>query len=263
MSSQEKQVWLITGASSGFGLQLALRALAAGQHVIGTVRSSAGPSASAVHQLTSAGGHVLELDMTHPQAAIHEVVALQYRTNVYGPLFTTQAVLPGMRARRRGCVVNVSSAAGQDAGAARGLYGGSKFALEGLTEALRAEVAEFGVAVLLVEPGLFRTNFFRALRTPAAPLPEAYRDGSAVSGALDAFAALADGTGGGDPSKAADRIYEVVAGEGLAGHLRGKVLRLPLGMDAVERVEAKQRSVLAEVAEARKLEEQQSTALAS
>lgn len=190
-----------------------------------------------------------------------EEVKLQYQTNVYGPLFTTQGVLPGMRARRRGVVVNMSSGAGQDAGATRGLYGGSKFALEGLSEALHAEVAEFGIAVLIVEPGMYRTNFFHALQTPAAALPDAYaaEAGSAVGKTMGMFEKLT-GTQRGDPAKAVDRIYEVVTGEGLAGHLRGKVLRLPLGMDAIERIEAKQKRVLGEVAEAKKLEEQESTA---
>ncbi|XWW95379.1 hypothetical protein V2A60_003337 [Cordyceps javanica] len=300
------QVWFITGVSSGFGLLLALRALASGQRVIGTVRSTA-KSTDAVRQITSAGGRVVELDMTDSQAQIlakvkdaeniygqidvlvnnagysilgaieqfsEEETELQFRTNVYGPLFTTQGVLPGMRARRRGCIVNMSSGAGQDAGATRGLYGASKFALEGLSEALSAEVAEFGVTVLLVEPGMFRTNFFHALQTPRAPLPEAYRGGAgagagattAVGRTMDMFDRLT-GTQRGDPQKAADRIYEVVAGEerlsagaGAGGPLLGRVLRLPLGMDAIDRVEAKQRRVLAEVAEARRLEEHESTA---
>lgn len=170
-----------------------------------------------------------------------------------------------MRARGDGggFIVNMSSGAGQDAGATRGLYGASKFALEGFSEALAAEVAEFGIAVLIVEPGMFRTNFFHALQTPKAPLPAAYASGSsAVGRTMGMFEALT-GTQRGDPQRAADRIYEVVTGEGLAGRLRGKVLRLPLGMDAVERIEAKQRRVLDEVAEAKRLEEQQSTAFAS
>ncbi|KAJ4164901.1 hypothetical protein LMH87_006554 [Akanthomyces muscarius] len=285
------QVWLITGASNGFGLLLALKALAAQHRVIGTVRSKT-KSADAVRQITSAGGQVIELDMTCPQAAIiaavrdaeklhgqidilvnnagysilgaieqfsEEEVKLQYQTNVYGPLFTTQGVLPGMRARGGGFIVNMSSGAGQDAGATRGLYGASKFALEGFSEALSAEVAEFGIAVLVVEPGMFRTNFFHALQTPDAPLPAAYGPGSAVGMTMGMFEALT-GTQRGDPQRAVDRIYEVVTGTGLAGRLRGEVLRLPLGMDAVERIEAKQKRVLGEVAEAKKLEEQQSTA---
>lgn len=191
-----------------------------------------------------------------------EEVKLQYQTNVYGPLFTTQGVLPGMRARGGGFIVNMSSGAGQDAGATRGLYGASKFALEGFSEALSAEVAEFGIAVLVVEPGMFRTNFFHALQTPDAPLPAAYGPGSAVGRTMGMFEALT-GTQRGDPQRAVDRIYEVVTGKGLAGRLRGEVLRLPLGMDAVERIEAKQKRVLGEVAEAKKLEEQQSTAFPS
>ncbi|KAJ6784920.1 hypothetical protein PWT90_09240 [Aphanocladium album] len=134
-----KQVWLITGVSNGFSLLPALKALAAGHSVIGTVRSKT-KSADAVRQITDAGGHVIELEMTDSQnniiAAIHdaektygqvevlvnnagytilgaleqfseEEVNLQYQTNVFGPLFVTQAVLPGMRARRRGTILGV------------------------------------------------------------------------------------------------------------------------------------------------------------
>lgn len=190
-----------------------------------------------------------------------EEVKLQYQTNVYGPLFTIQAVLPGMRARRRGCVANMSSGAGQDSGATRGLYGASKFALEGMSESVHAEAAEFGVSVLIVEPGMFRTNFFHALQTPAAPLPAEYED-AVVGKTMGMFATLT-GTQRGDPEKAVNRIFEVVTGEGLAGGLKGKVLRLPLGTDAIDRVEAKCKRVLGEVEEARKLEEQESTAFPS
>lgn len=185
-------------------------------------------------------------------------VKLQYQTNVYGPLFTTQAVLPGMRARRAGTIVNMSSGAGQDARATRGLYGASKFALEGTSEAIASETAEFGIAVLIVEPGMFRTNFFHAVQTPAAALPAGYQ-GSVVEKTIGMFAG-ALGTQKGDPQKLVERVFEVVTGEGLAGSLKGKVMRLPIGMDAIERVEAKSKLVLSEVAEAKKLEEQQSTA---
>ncbi|KAJ3480446.1 hypothetical protein NLG97_g8073 [Lecanicillium saksenae] len=203
------QVWLITGVSNGFGLLLTLKALGAKHHVIGTVRSKA-KSADAVRQITDAGGHVIELDMSDSQNDIiakiqdaekiygpvdvlvnnagynilgaleqfsEDEVKLQYQTNVFGPLFATQAVLPGMRARRRGCIVNMSSSVGQDAAATCSVYGGSKFALEGMTEALRAEVREFGVDVVLVEPGMFRTNLFHARQAPRAALPDDYGDG--------------------------------------------------------------------------------------
>lgn len=174
-----------------------------------------------------------------------------------------QAVLPGMRARRQGCIVNISSSVAQVAGAACGVYGSSKFALEGLTEAFAAEVQEFGIDVLLVEPDVFRTNSLNdgVRQAPAAPLPEDYKD-AAVGKLLDFMPTLA-GAQPGDPRKAVARIFEVVTGEGHAGHLKGKVQRLLLGMSAVAAAEAKQKSVVSDAAEARKLEEQESTAFPS
>ncbi len=183
----------------------------------------------------------------------------QYRTNVFGPLFTIQGVLPGMRARRTGFIVNVSSVGGQDSQATGALYGASKFALEGMSESLYHEVQEFGIMVLIVEPGLFRTNFLSALQTPERALPEGYV-GSVVMKTLGLFSSMI-GKAPGDPEKAVRRIFDVVMGEGNSAKLRGKVLRLPLGMDAINRIERKAIAVLEDVAEARKLEDESSTAL--
>lgn len=184
---------------------------------------------------------------------------LQYQTNVYGPLFTTQAALPGMRKRRSGTVVNVSSVGGQDSQASCGIYASSKFALEGISEALSREVAEFGISVLIVEPGAYRTNFLHAAHQPERGLTQDY-NGTAVETVFNKFAETT-GKQPGDPDKAAERIFQVVAGEGAAGRLKGKVLRLPLGMDAVERIERKTQKLMEDLAEAKRLEEESSTAL--
>jgi NAD(P)-dependent dehydrogenase (short-subunit alcohol dehydrogenase family) len=182
---------------------------------------------------------------------------LQYRTNVFGLLFTTQGALPGMRRRRSGFIVNLSSVGGQDSHATGALYGATKFAVEGMSESLAQEVKEFGISVLIVEPGLFRTNFLHALQTPEKSLPEGY-EGSLVENILLRFSSMI-GKQPGDPDKAVNRMFEVITGEGNGGKLRGKVLRLPLGMDAIERIEHKTKRLLQDVAEARKLEEQEST----
>ncbi|PHH91766.1 hypothetical protein CDD83_10334 [Cordyceps sp. RAO-2017] len=288
--SSSPPVWLITGASSGFGLSLALRALEARHRVIGTVRSKA-KSAAAVESIVAKGGKVLEMDTTEPQQGIaakvkeaeatfgridylvnnagfsllgplqhftEAEVKVQFETNVYGPLFATQAALAGMRARRSGLIVNVSSVAGQDSRATTGLYGSSKFALEGWSEALAMEVAEFGISVLIVEPGAYRTNFLHAARQPDKLVADDYR-GTVVEAGLRKFADMT-GKQPGDPDKAVERMFQVIAGEGDAGGLRGKVLRLVLGMDAVERIETKTKRLLDDVAAARKLEEASSTA---
>ncbi|KAJ6447068.1 MFS multidrug transporter [Purpureocillium lavendulum] len=284
-------VWLITGASSGFGLSLTLRALKAKHRVIAAIRSKT-KSAEAVKLITDDGGQVVELDMTESQASIagkvkqaegiyghidilvnnagysqlgavqhftEEEFIMQYRTNVYGPLFTTQAVLAGMRERRSGQIVNLSSVGGQDVLPTCGAYSSSKFAIEGISEALAKEVAEFGISVLIVEPGAYRTNFFHAVQRPADGLADDY-NGTATEKMFNLFGEMA-GKQPGDPDKAVERMFQVITGEGSAGGLRGKVLRLPLGMDAVERIEKKTDRLRSDLVEARKLEEEWSTAL--
>ncbi|KAL4925967.1 putative short chain oxidoreductase/dehydrogenase [Aspergillus undulatus] len=263
------QTWFITGASSGFGLDLALLALDSGHRVIGTVRN-ASKSASAVNAIKAKGGQVLELDVTNAASipgvvekanAIYggidvlvnnagysllgavedmkeEEVKLQMETNFFGPFRLIKAFLPTLRSRSgKTTIVNVSSVAGQDAQPTCGLYAASKFALEGLSEALSREVAPFGITVLIVEPGAFRTNFLSAVQRTEMPLSEAYKGGP-VDVVLRKFEA-AQGKQRGDPGKAVKRVFEVVTGTGEAGGLRGMVLRLPLGPDCVERVEAK------------------------
>ncbi|RDW78949.1 SDR family oxidoreductase [Aspergillus mulundensis] len=260
--------WFITGASSGFGLDLALLALECGHKVIGTVRN-ASKSSTAVTAIKSAGGEILELDVTKPEivpgivekanalsggidilvnnagysllGAVEDIsdaeAHAQLETNFFGPLRLIRALLPTLRARGDTTIVNVSSVAGQDAQPACGLYAASKFALEGLSEALAREVEPFGISVLIVEPGAFRTNFLSAVQKTQVPLSEPYIGGP-VDVVLGKFEA-AQGRQRGDPAKAVRRVFEVVTGTGEAGSLKGKVLRLPLGPDCVERVEGK------------------------
>ncbi|KAE8151455.1 hypothetical protein BDV25DRAFT_93244 [Aspergillus avenaceus] len=275
-------VWFITGASSGLGQSLALYALSAGHKVIGTVRNTT-KSAAAVQAIEGKGGRVLILDVTKADTVVDTVKQaesiygkidvlvnnagysllgaiedfneqeshLQFETNFFGPLRTIRAVLPGMRANGSGMIVNVSSIAGQNANPSCGLYGASKFALEGLSEALSKEVAPFGVSVLIVEPGAFRTNFLSALQLNERGLSEPYQNGP-VRTALDLFHA-ANGNQKGDPERAVARIFEVVTGEGQAGSLKGKILRLPLGPDCVNRLEVKLKTVSSDLEAAREV----------
>ena len=104
-----------------------------------------------------------------------------FETNMFGPLAVTRAVLPGMRARRRGWIVNMSSAGGFSGAAGSGLYCATKFALEGFSEALAEEVAEFGIGVMIVEPGPFRTDFASNRRT-SAPGDRRLQPGLAAAG---------------------------------------------------------------------------------
>lgn len=161
----------------------------------------------------------------------------QIQTNLFGPLYTIQAALPGMRSRGSGTIINISSIAGQDAQPSCGLYSASKFALEGLSESLSKEVKEFGINVLLVEPGAFRTNFLEASIKSNISGETAYQ-GTLLEATLQKFEKAA-GKQPGDPNKAVDIIFEVATGEGAAGDLKGKVLRLPLGKDCFARLKTK------------------------
>ncbi|KAF4120747.1 Short-chain dehydrogenase [Geosmithia morbida] len=261
-------VWFITGASNGLGLSMALQALQAGHKVIAAMRNPE-RSAAASRTIEEAGGSVFQLDTTESQEAIvskmeraeavygqidvlvnnagysvlgacedfsEEEITTLFRTNVFGPMFITQGVLPGMRARRTGTIVNLSSVAGQDGSPACGLYSASKFGLEGYSESLSREVGEFGISVLIVEPGAFRTNFLAAMQVTGRGVGGSFRGGgSVVAQALDMYRA-ANGKQVGDPEKAVARIVDVVTGRGDAGELKGKVLRLVLGRDAHTRI---------------------------
>ncbi|KAK9234371.1 hypothetical protein V1525DRAFT_61249 [Lipomyces kononenkoae] len=257
-------VWVITGASNGFGLVLCLRVLRAGHRVVGSVRSKT-KAASAVQQIEQAGGSVIEMDMTESQANIASKVqaigridylvnvagysilaacedisdkeaTLQLATNFFGPLYTLQAALPAMRAQRSGTIVNVSSVAAKDPLPACSLYSASKAALEAASESLAKEVAPHNIRVLIVEPGNFRTNFVSALADaspdPATVAPH-YNDPVGI--VMRKFLTV-HGKQIGDPEKGVERIFEAVTGDGMAGHLAGNVTRLVLGRDAFQRM---------------------------
>lgn len=191
------QTWLITGASSGLGAAIAKAAIKAGHRVAATARDSARLS-----ELAAAyPGRVLALsmDLTAPDqieaavasaenweggidvlvnnAALGYLAAVEegedakirnlFETNFFGTAHMIRAVLPGMRDRGKGTIINISSFNGVAAMPALGYYSASKFALEGLTEALVAEVAPLGIKVLAVEPGGIRTGIVeRNLRSP-------------------------------------------------------------------------------------------------
>ncbi|OGE53441.1 hypothetical protein PENARI_c008G01978 [Penicillium arizonense] len=275
-------VWFITGGSSGFGYYLALHALAAGHQVVASVRSRI-KSADAIQAIESKGGKVIDLDVskgnTIPDAvkqaesfyggidvlvnnagysllgAVEDMrddeTYLQFETNFFGPLRLIRAALPSMRARRSGTIVNITSIAGQDGLPSCGLYAGSKFALEGLSESLARELAPFGISLLVVEPGAFKTNFLAAATKNETGLSEPYIGGP-VDVALSKFDTM-QGTQRGDPLKGVARVFEVVTGEGQAGSLKGKILRLPLGSDCVERIEAKLKSLSHDVEASREV----------
>ncbi|GAW26843.1 putative short-chain dehydrogenase reductase SDR [Rosellinia necatrix] len=145
-----------------------------------------------------------------------------------------QGALEGMRARRSGLIVNISSIAAKDPLPSNALYAASKAALEATSESLAREVASFGIGVLIVNPGAFRTNFLGQLQMSETPLPDDYKD--TVAGSIMQKFSDANGKQMGDPDKGIERIFEIVTGEGMAGELKGKVLRLVIGEDAFTRM---------------------------
>jgi NAD(P)-dependent dehydrogenase (short-subunit alcohol dehydrogenase family) len=183
------KTWFITGVSAGFGRAIAEAALAAGDHVVGTLRDDA--QCAAFTALSPGRAHGVRLDVTDEAAIIpvvehieHDIGPIdvlvnnagygheglieesslddlrrQFDVNLFGAVAVIKAVLPFMRARRAGFIVNISSMGGIVTFPGLGFYHASKFALEGLTEALGKEVKAFGIHVTAVEPGSFRTDW--------------------------------------------------------------------------------------------------------
>jgi NAD(P)-dependent dehydrogenase (short-subunit alcohol dehydrogenase family) len=158
--------------------------------------------------------------------------------HVFGPFSLTRAVLPHMRERRSGAIVMISSVGGQVVMPGFGVYCATKFALEAVAETLAAEVAPFGIKVMAVEPGAFRTNLFGPGAAVMSAENPAYAE---TSGATRRFVENGDGTQPGDPAKAAAAIRTALAAETTP-------VRLPLGGDAVDGIIAHLDSVRAEVA---------------
>ncbi|MCP3168158.1 SDR family NAD(P)-dependent oxidoreductase [Myxococcus qinghaiensis] len=199
--SETTKVWLITGASRGLGRAFTEAALAAGDRVVATAREPARleelvarhpgrcvalpldvVDRSAVHAGIERGIAAFgQLDVVVNNAgyglvgAIEELteadVRAQLETNLFGALWVTQAVLPHLRARGSGHIVQISSVGGVGSMATFGAYNASKWALEGFSEALAMEVAPFGIRVTIVEPGSFATDWSWGSMRFAAPLP--------------------------------------------------------------------------------------------
>lgn len=262
------RVWLITGASSGLGQAIAEAALAAGDTVVAAVRTLAAMDGlAAAHPGRAAA---VELDVTDSAgipAAVNEVIARYGRIDVlvnsagralvggveetsdrelrdlmevhfFGPAALTRAVLPHMRQQGSGAIVQISSMGGRMSFAGVGAYSATKFALEGLSEALAAEAAPFGIKVLIVEPGAFRTGLHRTgTRQEAAAIP-AYDD---IIGPVRTQQAGFDGKQPGDPAKAAAAILAAL-------DANKTPLRLPLGNDAADAISASLDTARAELA---------------
>ncbi|MFF7994569.1 oxidoreductase [Kitasatospora xanthocidica] len=253
-------VWFVTGASRGLGAEITREALERGHRVIATARDvsavrkaypqepdgllAVNADVTEPAQLTAAVEAGLagfgRIDVVVNNAGYGLVGAIEetsdeaaralFDVNVFGVLNTLRATLPTLRAQRSGHVLNIGSVGGFATAPAVGLYGASKFALEGISEALHAELAPLGVRVTIVEPGGFRTDFLSdtSLRTEPATIPD-YTEGA---GPVRAALAHNAGRQPGDPAKAARAVVDIA-------EAAEPPLRLQLGADAVERVEAK------------------------
>ncbi|NPC72063.1 SDR family NAD(P)-dependent oxidoreductase [Corallococcus sp. AB004] len=255
------KTWLITGASRGFGVLIAQAALDAGDRVIATARNPKSIPLAAHPRLV-----VAKLDVTDEAEAqrvvaeagridvlvnnagfgllggVEESSAAEieklYRTNVFGLLAVTRAVLPVMRQQRSGHVINLSSIGGYRSSSGWGVYCSTKFAVEGLSEALHDELAPLGIHVTVVEPGYFRTDFL-----DAASLTRAERiipDYAQTSGAMRSRAVELNHQQPGDPAKLATAMMELVK-------LEQPPLRLALGSDTVKALEEKNAFVAREL----------------
>jgi NAD(P)-dependent dehydrogenase (short-subunit alcohol dehydrogenase family) len=163
------------------------------------------------------------------EATAKEIEAV-YRTNVFGLLAVTRAVLPYMRRRRSGHVINFSSIGGYAAAAGFGVYCSTKFAVEGLTEALAQELQPLGIYATVVEPGAFRTDFLDAKSLEVSP--RSIEDYRPTSGAMREIAKNINNAQPGDPAKLAQVLIDFLDAP-------NPPVRLPLGSDTVAAIEAK------------------------
>ncbi|RJL35500.1 SDR family NAD(P)-dependent oxidoreductase [Bailinhaonella thermotolerans] len=261
------QTWIITGASRGLGRALAEAALGAGDRVVAAVRrpeSVADLAAAYPRTFLAARFDARDVDAAGELArvaldrfggldvlvnnagravvgAVEEVGDAQLRElmdlHLFGPAALVRAVLPAMRARGAGTIVQMSSQGGRMSFPGVSAYSASKFALEGWSEALAGEVAPFGIRVMIVEPSRFRTEFNAGDVLEFTEASETYRD---LLAAVRADMAGADGRQEGDPARAARIILSLVHGDEVP-------LRLPLGREAVERISGMYRRGLEEV----------------
>ncbi|KAI1396113.1 putative short chain oxidoreductase/dehydrogenase [Hypoxylon fuscum] len=258
----EAQVWLVTGASRGFGLEIAKAALKAGHKVVACYRTKS-KNPSAFEEVEALGGTWLQLDVVGKdvESQVQSVITQHgridvlvnnagyamfgsiedtnvkqietiFKTNFVGALRAIRAVLPSMRSRRSGTIVNISSSLAVHPTPGLGIYGATKFALEGVTEALQAEIAPFNIRTLLIVPGMMTTDILDSSDTGTGikiPLGDAYK-GTPVEQTdaglhNPAFLSMAA-----DPANVAQRVIEAVDGTGImAGREIG--LRVHLGRD--------------------------------
>lgn len=256
-ASTQAPVWFITGCSTGFGLALARQAIEHGFRTVVTARDLAQlhefaaqeqvlalqldvtDQAQVTEAIRAAEGRFGGIDVLVNNAGIGYFAAIEeaeeaqvrkmFEVNVFGLNRMVQAVLPGMRKRGSGCIVNFSSVGGIRGFAALGHYNATKFAVEGLSEALWQEVEPLGIKVMLVEPSGFRTDWAGRSANESAVQIDDY---AATAGAVRAAVRTSSGEQPGDPVRAAKAIVKAVASGNPPHHLL-------LGNDAFDGAMAK------------------------
>ena len=267
MDSQAAPVWFITGCSTGFGRHLAERVLARGWRAVVTAREKArvadlvqGSEDRALAlalDVTQSGQIAAAVEAAHAtfgaidvlvnnagygyQAAVEEgeeaEIRAQFDANVFGLFAMTRAVLPGMRARRKGHVLNVTSVAGFVGFPGSGYYAASKHAVEGWSDALAIEGAPLGIKVTCIEPGPFRTDWAgRSLKQT----PNLIADYADTAGARLKGTAGVSGKQPGDPERAAEAMIEITQTPTPPRHL-------VLGAFGLDAVTTKLKTSLAEI----------------
>lgn len=252
------RIWFITGTSSGFGRALAEAVLEHGDRLVATARDT--ETISDLERSHPERARVLELDVTdrkrvsvvleeavsafgHLDVVVNnagyglrgaleelseEEMRAQFETNVFGVLNVTRAALPYLRRQHSGHIVQMSSVGGVVSTVGGGIYAGTKFAVEGISEALAKEVAHLGIKVTIVEPGPFRTDFAGRSMRRAEPIEDYAHS---VGQVHERFLAM-DGAQPNDPARGAQAIIQVVEAE-------DPPLRLPLGEEAFGMIRAK------------------------
>jgi len=253
----EKPVWFITGCSTGFGRALATLVLERGYRVVVTSRNT-----DDVKELATKGNAlILKLDVTEPKQVKHAVkktlhkfgqidvlvnnagigyfgaieesehnaVRKMFDINLFGATSVIDAILPGMREKRSGSIVNISSIGGLCSAPSLGYYSATKFALEGMSEALRQEVEPLGIKVMVVEPSGFRTDWAGRSANDSKHRIEDY---AGTAGVNRSAIRNISGKQRGDPVRAAQAIIDALESKTPPHHLL-------LGNDAIDAAMAK------------------------
>jgi NAD(P)-dependent dehydrogenase (short-subunit alcohol dehydrogenase family) len=251
-----KKTWFITGAGRGFGFDITKAVLNSGDNVVATVRNN--PETLELNLGNHPNLHVVVLDITNEiqakkaavsgiakfgkidvlvnnagyglLSAVEEATSQEvfdnFNVNVFGVLNVTRAILPFMREKRSGHIINISSIGGLKASTGWGVYGATKFAIEGLTESLAQELAPLGIYATVVAPGFFRTNFLD--QSSLIRTENVINDYSETVGEMRKFATSANRNQPGDPKKLAAAFLKLASSNKPPIHL-------PLGTDTLER----------------------------